>query len=57
MDLLKISNIPTVEIMHIDSSPNFLANIGIDQYAAARYLIKFLVEEKNVRILHCVLLG
>ncbi|AWB53659.1 LacI family DNA-binding transcriptional regulator [Pasteurella multocida] len=47
MDLLKIANIPTVEIMHIDSSPNFLANIGIDQYAAARYLIKFLVEEKK----------
>ncbi|GJJ79657.1 LacI family DNA-binding transcriptional regulator [Pasteurella canis] len=46
MDLLRIANIPTIEIMQIDKSPNFLANIGIDQYAAAKHLVEFLVMEK-----------
>lgn len=46
-DLLQMANIPAVELMNIYENPNFLANIGINQYAAAEYLIKFLIEEKQ----------
>ncbi len=41
IELLKTANIPTVEIMNIYDNPNFLANIGIDQYVAAKELIRF----------------
>ena len=47
IELLKTANIPTVEIMNIYDNPNFLANIGIDQYVAAKELIRFLVQEKH----------
>lgn len=47
IDLLNGANIPAVELMNIDANPHFLANIGINQYAAAEQLMRFLIQEKQ----------
>ncbi|MFC0322134.1 LacI family DNA-binding transcriptional regulator [Gallibacterium melopsittaci] len=47
IDLLNTAHIPTIELMHIYENPHFLANIGINQYAAAEYLVRFLVNDKQ----------
>ncbi|WED26749.1 LacI family DNA-binding transcriptional regulator [Vibrio sp. DW001] len=46
-NLIKQSYIPTIEIMDIIDSPTFDANIGVDQYCAAKEITHYLIEKKN----------
>jgi len=53
INLLNSSNIPTIEIMDVTDTPNFLANIGVNQYKATIAIVEYLLKKKNKHIALC----